>query len=141
MLTLIPFLEHSCMEHKAFLSACCRTFMHTREKDVFFLNVLRVSRTNSTRGTIPCDVCENSHVFRVSRCCQNNVCTRKLTHLFLTDDGVTFGENIVFVSGSFDHFSQCFTFFFKLFDHVIIENDGKEHGILLSALKITTINL
>ena len=24
------------MEHKAFLSTWCRTFMHTREKDVFF---------------------------------------------------------------------------------------------------------
>ena len=31
------------MEHKTFLSACCRTFMHTREKDVFFLNVSRMS--------------------------------------------------------------------------------------------------
>ena len=31
------------MEHKAFLSTWCRTFMHTREKDVFFLNVLKVS--------------------------------------------------------------------------------------------------
>ena len=31
------------MEHKAFLSTWCRTFMHTREKDVFFLNTLKVS--------------------------------------------------------------------------------------------------
>ena len=28
------------MEHKAFLSSWCRTFMHTREKEVFFLNTL-----------------------------------------------------------------------------------------------------
>ena len=28
------------MEHKAFLSTWCQTFIHTREKDVFFLNTL-----------------------------------------------------------------------------------------------------
>ena len=31
------------MEHKALLSTCCRTFMHTNEKDVFFLDALKVS--------------------------------------------------------------------------------------------------
>ena len=31
------------MEHKAFLSTWCRTFMHTREKEVFFLNALKIS--------------------------------------------------------------------------------------------------
>ena len=31
------------MEHKAFLSTWCRTFMHAKEKDVFFLNALKVS--------------------------------------------------------------------------------------------------
>ena len=36
-------------EHKAFLSTCCRTFMHTREKDVFFLNVLRMSLAPTPR--------------------------------------------------------------------------------------------
>ena len=30
------------MEHKAFLSAWCRTFLHTKEKDVLFLNTLEV---------------------------------------------------------------------------------------------------
>ena len=29
------------MEHKAFLSTWCKTFLHTREKEVFFLNTLR----------------------------------------------------------------------------------------------------
>ena len=29
--------------HKAFLSTWCRTFMHTREKDIFFLNALKIS--------------------------------------------------------------------------------------------------
>ena len=31
------------MEHKAFFSTWCRTFMYTREKDVFFLNALKNS--------------------------------------------------------------------------------------------------
>ena len=34
-----------------------------------------------------------------------------------------FGESIVFVLGSYDHFSQCFTFFSQLCDHVIVRND------------------
>ena len=43
------------MEHKAFLSTWCRTFMHTREKEVFFLNTLKISCTNSPRRTISSD--------------------------------------------------------------------------------------
>ena len=79
--------------------------MHTTEKDVFFLNDFEdFSRTNSTRRTIPCDVCVNSQVFRISRCYENNVCTCGLTHPFLLDDGVIFGENITFVLFSYDHF-------------------------------------
>ena len=31
------------MEHKAFLSTWCKTFSHTREKEVFFLNTLKIS--------------------------------------------------------------------------------------------------
>ena len=31
------------MVHKAFLSTWCRKFMHTREKEVFFLNTLKIS--------------------------------------------------------------------------------------------------
>ena len=30
------------LEHKAFLSSWCRTFMHTRDKEVFFLNSLEI---------------------------------------------------------------------------------------------------
>ena len=51
------------MEHKAFLSTWCRTLKHTREKDVFFLNALKISLTRFTKRTIPCDVCENFHGF------------------------------------------------------------------------------
>ena len=31
------------MEHKAFLSTWCRTFMHTNDKNVFFLNALKIT--------------------------------------------------------------------------------------------------
>ena len=31
------------MEHKAFLSTWCNTILHTREKEVFFLNTLKIS--------------------------------------------------------------------------------------------------
>ena len=47
------------IEHKAFLSTWCRTFMRTREKDVFLPECFEdSSRTNSSRRTIPCDVDE-----------------------------------------------------------------------------------
>ena len=32
----------SLMEHKALFSTWCRTFMHTKERDVFFLNTLKI---------------------------------------------------------------------------------------------------
>ena len=37
------------MEHKAFLSTWRITFMHTREKDVFFLSALRISLAPTPR--------------------------------------------------------------------------------------------
>ena len=111
------------MEHKDFLSTWRRTCMHTRENDVFLPECFEDSHTNSTKRTIPCDVCENSHVFRESRCYENNVCTRRLTNLFLFDDDVTLGENIVFVLGSRDPFSLCFTFLSQLCDRLFIKTD------------------
>ena len=36
-------------EHKAFLTTWCRTFMHTREKNVFFLNDLKISLSPAPR--------------------------------------------------------------------------------------------
>ena len=35
------------MEHIAFLSTLCKTFLHTREKDVFFLSTLKISLAQS----------------------------------------------------------------------------------------------
>ena len=37
------------MEHEAFLSAWCWTFMHTREKSVFFLNDLKIALSPAPR--------------------------------------------------------------------------------------------
>ena len=37
------------MEHKAFLSTWCRTFKHTREKVIFFLNTLKISLAQTTQ--------------------------------------------------------------------------------------------
>ena len=37
------------MEHKTILSIWCRTFMHTREKDVFFQNALMISLAHTPR--------------------------------------------------------------------------------------------
>ena len=37
------------MEHKAFLSTWCKTFMLTREKEVFFLNTLKISLAHHFR--------------------------------------------------------------------------------------------
>ena len=87
------------------MSTWCRTIYAHNGEGCFLPECFEdFSRTNSTRRTIPCDVCENSHVFRKSRCYENNVCTCGLTHLRLLDDGVIFGENITFVLGSYDHF-------------------------------------
>ena len=56
MLTFTLILEHF-MEYKAFLSTWCRTFMHTREKEVFFLNTLKISLAPTPqRRTISDDV-------------------------------------------------------------------------------------
>ena len=95
------------MEHKAFLSTRCRTLMHTREKQVFFLSTLKIyfSLTSFTKSTIPCDVCENFLGFRESRCYENIVCTRRHTHLSIHED-----DDIVHVHARHNHFSQCLTF-------------------------------
>ena len=66
---------------------------------------------------------ENYKYVRVWRCYENNVCTCRLTHLLLMDDGVISDENITFVLGSYDHFSQCFTFFSQHGEHVSIKID------------------
>ena len=107
------------MEHKAVLCTWCRTFMHTREKDISFLNALRVSLAPTPRER-PFHVMfvRNQHIdehnelntceFQNQDATKNNVCTCRLTQQFLLDDDVTLGENIVFVHSSYDHFFSVF---------------------------------
>ena len=49
------------MEHKAFLSTWCKTFLHTREKEVFFLNTLKISLVQTLQeGPLQVMFVENS---------------------------------------------------------------------------------
>ena len=57
------------------------------------------SLTSFTRRTIPCDFCENLHGIGESRCYENDVCTRRLTHLFIHED-----RNFVYVHCRCYHF-------------------------------------
>ena len=50
------------LEHKAFLSTLCRTFMHTKKKSFLCKHTQEFSCTNSTRRNIPCDVCDKKHI-------------------------------------------------------------------------------
>ena len=107
------------MEHKTFLSTWCRTFMHTREKNVFFLDALKISLslTSFKRRTIPCDVCESFRGLGESRRYENNVCTCRRTHLSIHRD-----DDIVHVHTRHNHFSQCLTFLLsQCCDHVDIK--------------------
>ena len=79
---------------------------HKGERWIFFLNALRISLALTPReGPFHVMFVRSSHVLREPRCYANNVCTCRPTHLFFLDDGVTFGENMMFVLGSYDHFS------------------------------------
>ena len=131
------------MEHKVFKATWCRTFVHTREKDDFSLNALKIYLTPTPReGPFH----ENSHIVRVKMLRKSRLHSQTHESISL-GRWCHLGENIVFVLGSYDHFSQCFTFFSQLPDHVIIETDWcwqseqMDTGILLSPLKITATNL
>ena len=78
-------------EHKAFLSSWCRTFMHTREKEVFFPNTLKISLAQTPpRRTISGDVCGDSADkgakgieytwAQEPGCYENNVCSHRVMH-------------------------------------------------------------
>ena len=85
--------------------------MHTREKDVFFLNTLNVSLAHRA---LHVTLVRNQHIDELN---ELNTCELESqdatkitsasadTHINLLDDDVTVGENIVFVLGSFDNFS------------------------------------
>ena len=79
------------MEHKAFLSTWCKTVLHTREKEVFFLNTLKISLAQTPQER-PFQVMFvgtqqqkkqnklNTRKRKKSRCYENNVCFRRLMH-------------------------------------------------------------
>ena len=51
------------MEQKAFLSTWCRTFMHTSENDIFFLNALRISLAPTPQeGPVHLIFLRNQHI-------------------------------------------------------------------------------
>ena len=83
-------VQHSCTQGRELL-------LRKRLKDF--------SLTSSTRRTIPCNVCEDVQGFWESRCYKNNVCTRRLTHLFINE-----ADDILYVHCQRNHFPQCPTF-------------------------------
>ena len=110
-----PDFRTPLIEHKALLCTWCRTFMHTREKELFFLNALKISLAPTLQeGPFQVMFLRNQHVDEqkeLNTCelesqdaARINVCTRRFTHpIFLVDD-VDFGENVLSVLGSYDTF-------------------------------------
>ena len=91
------------------LKTCCRTLLHTREKIVLFLNVLKISLAPTPRNGPFHVMCVRTHT------CFENQDATKITsaladsRIFFSWTMVSFfGENIVL--GSYDH-CWCFTFF------------------------------
>ena len=80
--------------------------IHAQNREKCFLpkRLEEFSLTSSTSRTIPCNVCENFLWFWESRCYENNVCTCKLTHLFIHED-----DDIVHVHCRSNHSSQSLT--------------------------------
>ena len=112
------------MEHKDFVSTRCRTFMHTRENVFFFLNALKISLAPTPRegpfhGMFVRTLIdsENPNATKISSGLADS-------RIYFSWTMVSFLVRTLFVLGSFDNFSPCFTFFFsQLCDHVIIETD------------------
>ena len=113
------------MEHKAFLSTWCRTFMHTREKNVLFLNALKVSLVSTPQEGpfhVMCVRKEHTQVpkepkdydwnqkrkrlKKKSECYENNVSSRRHKHSVLQTSNITFCGDPVCVLVSCDHFSH-----------------------------------
>ena len=106
------------IEHKAFLSTWCGTFMHRREKNVFFLNVLKISLSPVSRERPFHAMClRDFRGFRESRRYEYNVCTCRRTHLSIHRD-----DDIVHVHTRHNHFYERLTFLLsQCCDHVEIK--------------------
>ena len=110
----------------------CKTFMHTREALGISLNI------SSSKRTSPCNVVRTS---TESESHENNVFTRRLTHLFIHED-----DDTVRVHCRYNHFSECLTF---LFSSVVAMSTSRPAGVCgrrillntLSALKTTIMSL
>ena len=106
------------LENEAFLSTWCRKFMHTREKDVFFLNTLKVCLAPTPQEG-PFDVMfvkkqhtqepqeSKNYVLesekktfekKWSRCFENNVCSRRHKHPVLQTSDIKFCRDPVCVA-------------------------------------------
>ena len=68
------------MEHKAFLTNWCRTFTHTKEKDVFILHALRFSLAPNPREGSFHVMCVRNHNIDE----QNELTTCKLESRYAT---------------------------------------------------------
>ena len=75
-------------EHEAFLSSWCRAFMHKGE-NVFFLNALQIFRSPASREGPFHVMFVRTSMGSESQddATKNNVCTCRLTHLFIHEDG------------------------------------------------------
>ena len=115
------------MEDKAFLSTWCRTFMYTREKNVLFLNALKVSLVStpqegpfhvmfvrkqtahsSTKRTKGLCLESEQKTFekKESECYEKNVCSPRHKHSVLQTSNINFCRDPVCVLVSCDHFSH-----------------------------------
>ena len=88
MLTFVPIPVHS-WNIRALLSTWCGTFMHTKKKNVSFLNAIEISLLPASREG-PFHVMFERTPMKIleSRCYEKkkNVCTRRLKHLFIHED-------------------------------------------------------
>ena len=86
----IHFDFRTLLGHKAFLPSWCKTFLHTSEKEVSFLNTLKISLSQtSQKGPFQIIFVKLSskrskkkrkHVSVRSRCYENKVCSRRAMH-------------------------------------------------------------
>ena len=96
------------VEHKAFLSTWCRTFMHKKET-FFSLNALKISLPPASReGPFHVMFWRTSIDSESQDATKITFCTRRLTHLFIHED-----DDIVHVHCRSNQFSQWLSLSFS----------------------------
>ena len=111
------------MEHKVFLSSWCRTLMHTREKDVFFLNALRISFAPTPRKGPSHVMFVRTHTYFENQDATKITSALADSRIYSSWTMVSFLVKTLCLCLVLYPFSQCFTFFSQLRDHVIIKTD------------------